>query len=289
MHFYPTGTMNRLLALLLLGLLTVPPLAVTPAMAAPKAELWSRWLQDDPDSKATVDHSAWAEFLQRHVRTGADGVNRVDYAAVGSADRTLLQGYLATLAAVRVSDLGRDEQCAYWINLYNALTLEVVLEHYPVASIRDIDISPGLFSQGPWGKKLITVEGEQVSLNDIEHRILRPIWRDPRIHYAINCAAIGCPNLQPRPFTGQTLDHALDLAAMTYVDSPRGMRIEAGKLYVSSIYVWFVDDFGGDDAGVIRHLMAYAAPATAMKLQTLDDIAGHSYDWRLNDAGLDGR
>ena len=122
------------------------------------------------------------------------------------------------MAAVRVSGLGRDEQCAYWINLYNALTLEVVLDHYPVDSIRDIDISPGLFSQGPWGKKLITVEGEQVSLNDIEHRILRPIWRDPRIHYAINCASLGCPNLQPRPFTGRTLDHALDLAAMRFVD-----------------------------------------------------------------------
>ena len=190
---------------------------------------------------------------------------------------------------MRVSGLGRDEQCAYWINLYNALTLEVVLDHYPVASIRDIDISPGLFSQGPWGKKLITVEGEPVSLNDIEHRILRPIWRDPRIHYAINCAAMGCPNLQPRPFTGRSLDHALDLAAMRFVDSPRGMQIEDGKLYVSSLYVWFVDDFGGDDAGVIHHLMAYAEPGTAMQLQKLDDIAGHSYDWRLNDAGPDGR
>ena len=76
---------------------------------------------------------------------------------------------------------------------------------------------------------------------------------------------------------------------MRYVDSPRGMRIEDGKLYVSSLYVWFVDDFGGDDAGVIHHLMAYAEPGTAMQLQKLDDIAGHSYDWRLNDAGPDGR
>ena len=279
--------MTRLLTYVLLGFLTVPLLAA-PALAGPRAELWPRWLQQDPSSTLTVDHSAWAAFLARHVHTGTDGVNRVDYGEVDSQDRALLQGYLAAMAAVPVSRLNRDEQGAYWINLYNALTVEVVLEHYPVASIRDIDISPGLFSQGPWRRKLITVEGEAISLDDIEHHILRPIWRDPRMHYALNCASVGCPNLQPQPYTGENLSHVLDLAAMAYVNSPRGLHFEDGKLCVSSIYMWYIDDFGGDDAGVIRHLMAYSEPSLAMRLQTLDEIDRHEYDWRLNDATKGG-
>lgn len=274
--------MTRLLALLIFGAL----LAVGPAAsAAPKAELWSRWQRHDAASVTTVDHAAWGRLLGRYVRPGKDGVNRFAYAEVTPADRAALDDYLAMLAAVPVSTLSRPEQLAYWLNLYNALTISVVLDHYPIRSIRDIDISPGLFSAGPWRLDLVTVEGEPLSLDDIEHRIVRPIWRDPRVHYALNCAAVGCPNLRPKPFAGRDLDHALDMAAMAYVSDPRGMRIEDGRLHVSSIYVWFIDDFGGDDAGVIRHLMAYAEPGVAMQLQKLDAIDSHSYDWSLNDAG----
>ena len=274
--------MIRLLVLLLLG----ASLATgSPAAAAPRAELWARWQQHDRSSVGVVDHAAWARLLTHYVRPGKDGVNRFAYAEVTPDDRAALAGYLALLAAVPVSKLNRREQLAYWLNLYNALTVSVVLDHYPVKSIRDIDVSPGLFGDGPWRLDLVTVEGEQLSLDDIEHRIVRPIWHDPRMHYGLNCAAIGCPNLQPRPFVGREIDHALDMAAMDYVNDPRGMQIRDGRLHVSSLYVWFIEDFGGDDAGVIRHLMAYAEPGVAMQLQKLDAIDGHSYDWRLNDAG----
>ncbi len=101
------------------------------------------------------------------------------------------------LAATSADRLRRAEQFPFWINLYNALTVKVVLDHYPVEIIRDIDISPGLFADGPWGKKLVTVEGEALSLDDIEHRILRPIWKDPRLHYVLNCAALGVPIFSP--------------------------------------------------------------------------------------------
>jgi Protein of unknown function, DUF547 len=281
--------MHRLLVVLLLGGLLAPPMAAAPAGAAPKAELWARWAAHDPRSTTRVDHGTWARFLQLYLRRGADGISRVDYGAVTAADRQELAGYVATLAAVPVSRLNRDEQMAYWINLYNALTIQVVLEHYPVKSIRDVDISPGLFSRGPWGKKLVAVEGEPLSLDDIEHRILRPIWRDPRLHYVVNCASLGCPDLPPRPLAANDLDHALDMAAIAFVNHPRGARIEGGELLVSSIYVWFEDDFGGDDAGVIRHLMAYADPHLAMRLQRVEEIGGDSYDWRLNDAGQGDR
>jgi hypothetical protein len=160
----------------------------------------------------------------------------------------------------------------------------VVLDHYPVESIRDINISPGLFTRGPWGRKLARVEGEELSLDDIEHRILRPIWRDPRVHYALSCGAVGCPNLQPEPFEAEQLERQLSEAAMDYVNDPRCISIEGDQLGLSSLYRWYQDDFGGTERDVINHLMAYAEPGLALKLQRFDRISGDGFDWRLNDA-----
>ena len=274
--------MARLLTLLLV-------LLTAPAAAAPRAELWDRWLAHDPAGTTRVDHEPWRGFLLTYLRPGEDGINRVAYAEVTAADHAALAAYLDSLARVEVDRLRRDEQMAFWINLYNALTVRVVLEHYPVASIREIDISPGLFSNGPWGARLVTVAGEPLSLDDIEHRILRPIWRDPRVHYAVNCAALTGPNLQPEPFAAASLDAMLDRAAIAFVNHRRGVSIGADGVRVSSIYRWFQADFGGDEAGVLRHLMAYAAPSLALTLQRLDAIQGYGYDWSLNDAASAGR
>ncbi len=254
------------------------------AEAAPKPDLWEHWVAHDEASIVTVDHSAWDRFLDTYVTTGADGINRVAYAGVAPQDRQSLTGYVALLAQAPVGGLRRAEQLALWLNLYNALTVMLVLDHYPVASILDIDISPGFFSNGPWDKKLVEVGGETVSLNDIEHRILRPIWKDPRIHYALNCAALGCPNLSRRAFTGDTVDAMLGEAARAYVNHPRGARIENGRLTVSSIYDWYEDDFGGGERGVIEHLKRYAGPALGAALAGIDDIDGDGYDWSLNEA-----
>ena len=253
------------------------------ALFAPRAELWERWTAHDPASAASIDHAAWDRFLETYLSKAKDGVNRVAYGRVTRADRQALNEYIAGLARKTISGYNRSEQLAYWINLYNALIVKVVLDHYPVKSIRDIDISPGWFSDGPWNKKLIKVENESLSLNDIEHRILRPIWRDARIHYAVNCAAAGCPNLQPMAFTAAGADDMLSGAAREYTNSPRGARIEGGSLIVSSIYVWFQEDFGDSDAGVIAHLKRYASPELQAKLAQTEGIGSHAYDWGLND------
>ena len=266
------------LALMLAGFVSVE------ALSAPRAELWERWTAHDPLATAEIDHTAWTDFLATYVSDGNDGVTRVAYAQVTNADTGALGTYLAQLAATPISRFNRAEQRAYWINLYNALTVKVVLDHYPVASIRDIDISPGLFADGPWGKELIEVEGEALSLNNIEHRILRPIWRDSRIHYTVNCAAIGCPNLPSVAFTAGNAEMLLEAAARAYVNHPRSSRIEDGKLVVSSIYVWFQEDFGDNDAGVIAHLKRYADRDLAAKLAAVERIGAHEYDWSLNDA-----
>jgi hypothetical protein len=264
---------------LTLLLLALPSLL----LAAPKADLWGYWAAHVPDSSISVDHSPWSAFLQRYVRQGPNGINRVDYKAVTAEDRDSLDSYLKRLTRTKVRSMSRVSQKPFWINLYNALTVQVILDHYPVESIRDIDISPGFFSSGPWGKKLVTIEGKKLSLNDIEHRILRPIWEDPRIHYAVNCASLGCPNLQTKAYTAENTRGLLDKAAREYINHPRGVTIEDGNLVVSSIYEWFQEDFGGSGAEVIGHLMRYAEPELKKKLKGLSNIDDDRYDWSLND------
>lgn len=256
------------------------------AHAAPASKLWARWEAHEPTSTAKIDHALWGDFLDRFLIETPDGINRIAYGQVGSKDRDQLDQYIESLTALPISTYNRSEQMANWVNLYNALTVQVILDHYPVDSIRDIDISPGLFSDGPWGKKLVTIEGERVALDDIEHQILRPIWRDPRIHYVVNCASLGCPNLHPQPFSAATLDQQMDQAARDFINHERGVNVERGRLVVSSIYEWFGEDFGDGDRDIIAHLKGYAAPDLAEKLSSISSIYDDRYDWRLNDVGI---
>lgn len=238
------------------------------------------------DPLKTPDHAPWGRLLQSRLTEGEGGApNRFDYGGLKASpeDRAALKAYIASLEAVDPEALSRDEAFAFWVNLYNALTVEVVVEHYPIASIRDIDISPGLFSNGPWGRKLVTVGGRELSLDDIEHGILRPEFGDPRVHYAVNCASVGCPDLAAEPYRGEDLDAMLDAAAGAYVNSPRGARVEGGKLTASSIFKWYMKDFGGTEAGVLAELRKYAAPALREKLENIAAVASYDYDWSLND------
>jgi hypothetical protein len=211
----------RLAALFLVSLIFLMTAALT-ARAAEPPPFWARWTAHDPASTLVIDHSAWTAFLQKYVGTDAEGVNRVAYRRVSKADRRSLDDYIVRLTLAPLATYPQSEQLAFWINLYNAVTLQTVLRHYPVASIRDIDISPGWFTPGPWEKKLVKVEGVSLSLDDIEHRILRPIWKDARLHYALNCASVGCPNLRREAFTGAGADDMLTEAAKAYVNDPRG-------------------------------------------------------------------
>ncbi len=190
------------------------------SLAAPLASLWQRWNAFNPESSVSIDHNHWHNWLGRFVTTSADGINRVAYGSVAPAERNQLKAYIADMTALQIGDYNRAQQRAYWINLYNALTIDIVLENYPLDSIRDI--SPGLFSSGPWRLKLAKIDGEKMTLDDTEHRILRPIWQDPRIHYAVNCASLGCPNLQVAAFTAENAESLLETSAREFINSPRG-------------------------------------------------------------------
>jgi hypothetical protein len=235
-------------------------------------------------AQAAPSHDAFTELLQRYVVVSGSGLNRVRYAAFKSGGRAALDRYVEGLAATRVSSLGARDAFAYWVNLYNAVTLQVVLEHYPVASIRDIDLGGGLFSRGPWKKELVTVEGQALSLDDIEHGILRKRYKDARVHYAVNCASVGCPDLAPRAYTGAALEAMLDEGARGFVNTPRGVRVEAGGIRASKIYSWFSEDFGSE-AQLRAHWRRHAGPSLATAIEGARRIAGYQYDWSLNDAG----
>ena len=252
------------------------------AQPAPKVQLWARWQEHDPASTRKIDHGVWDRLLKQFVVTHPSGINRVRYQDIRADEQKLLKNYLQTLQAMPISSYNRREQQAYWINLYNAFTVDLIVSRLPVTSIRDINISPGLLARGPWGAKLLIVESEKLSLDDIEHRILRPIWQEERIHYAINRASLGAPNLQPSAYTGENTEALLEKGAKEFINHVRGVALAGGKLKVSSIYVWFQEDFGGDAEGLMEHWRNYANPVLAAALEKYQGGLSHDYDWRLN-------
>lgn len=236
----------------------------------------------DPDA-------AYDALLRRYVVASADGVNRVDYARwyPNKTDRGALDAYVLAQASRKPSAMTRDEALAFWGNLYNAITLKVILDRYPVASIKDIKSSGGWLDfksyAGPWREPRVTVEGKPLSLDNIEHDIMRPTFKDPRVHYVVNCASFGCPNLMNRAWRSKTLEADLDAAARAFINHPRGVTVlPSGALKVSSIYRWFTADFGGDDASLIAHFKKFADPTLAASLTATTKIADDGYDWSLN-------
>ena len=270
--------MKRLIILSLVSFV----LYKTSGIAAPKSELWPRWQTHNAENREVIDHSAWGIILKKHLvssqlpteSSAPVGINLMEYGGVSKIDYDLLKIYLTTLEGISISSFSRPEQRAFWINLYNAATVNLILEHYPVESITNISFS--FFSFGPWDEELLTIEGEELSLNDIEHRILRPIWQDPRIHYALNCASIGCPNLQPIAFTAKNTDSLLETGASEYINHPRGAKKEDKKLWLSKIFEWYQDDYGGNEAGVLIHIQKYAK----------ENLANSLYEDELNRISL---
>lgn len=245
-------------------------------------DLWSKWLIFNPLSNEVIDHQLWQDFLSQHVKTNNEGIHLIDYPNIHEKELKILERYIRTMSTIPIQNYNRNEQLAFWINLYNALTVSVVARYYPVDSIQEIDISPGLFSIGPWGANLITVANTPLSLDDILNRIIRPIWNDPRTFYAINDASIGAPNLSQEAYKGNTLSSQLNTAAFSYINSLRGVQIIDNQLITSKIYDWYIDDFGGKEELVISHIELFADKELRKKLLKYKKINGYIYNWHLN-------
>ncbi|MEM8655593.1 MAG: DUF547 domain-containing protein [Pseudomonadota bacterium] len=275
--------MLRLLPALLIAL-TLTACMPVERLFAPKADLMSdRWLRIADTPGTEPDYAAYDAFLARYHLATDGGMARVRYDAVTGADKAALATFLTRMQQVNPATLNRNQQLAYWINLYNAQTIRVILDHYPVDSIRDI--GDGLLGLGPWADADLRVNGTALSLNDIEHGIVRPVFDDPRIHYALNCAATGCPNLAPQAWRAATLDTQLDAAEYAYIHDPRGITIaDDGTVTVSKIFGWFREDFGGSEASVLAYLTSRADPELRAALDAQNRIDTYAYDWSLNDA-----
>ncbi len=233
-------------------------------------------------AEGPIDLELYARLLESHTRSVDEVVGvRVDYRGLAKAPewKTLVH----QVSSARPSRLNRHGQIAYWINAYNILTIDLVLKHYPVSSIKDI----GSFFSPVWGVEVAKIEGQSISLDRIEHEILRPMG-DPRVHSAIVCASISCPPLSRTPFRPEALDADLEAAMRAWLASPeKGFRIDrrAGRITISKIFDWFEDDFDAG-GGVVDTIERYVADDDAHWLHSEGkkvSIRYFDYDWSLNE------
>jgi hypothetical protein len=224
-------------------------------------------------AEPVVDNSIYADLLKKYVSAG-----KVDYAGFKS-EEAKVDRYLKILENVDPEKLSRNEQFAFYTNAYNAWTIKLILSGYPgVTSIKDL----GSLLRSPWKKKFVRLDGEVITLDHIEHEILRPRFKDPRVHFAINCAAKSCPPLRPEPFSGANLDQQLDDMTRSFINDPKSYRLEDNELHVSRIFEWFSEDFKDDAFGFF---LKYATGDLLKKLKAKSDriiIKYLQYDWSLN-------
>ncbi len=220
-------------------------------------------------------HQTFDELLQKYVHG-----NRFDYEGIFNNKKDLQQlfDYVDLLEKQNTASWEKNDALAFWINLYNAATLELVLQNYPLKSIKDIG---GLFSS-PWKREVATVAGRKLNLDAIENDVIRKEFGDARIHFAVNCASIGCPPLANYAYSGKQLDAQLNENTKRALNDPNWVKITEDKLWVTKIFDWYKGDFEAD-AGSVRKFIAKFRPADqqiilddSRKIETMD------YNWNLN-------
>jgi hypothetical protein len=239
----------------------------------------SFWQTSDENNQQAIDHHLWGQLLNKYLHENINkDLHEFDYRNVTIQDKAQLSQYLQQMQAIDPRNYRKDVQLAYWANLYNALTIDIILKHYPLESIKEI----GDGFTGPWNIELIDVAGKPLTLNKIEHGILRALWQDNRVHYVINCASIGCPDLPRKALSGKNIERQLEHAAKRFVNQNKGVNFINGRLTLSSIYDWFLVDFGDNHDELLKHLSDYAKPKLKTQLTTYKDEIDFQYNWKLN-------
>ncbi|OBX25231.1 hypothetical protein A9996_10910 [Gelidibacter algens] len=213
----------------------------------------------------TIDHKQWNDLVQKHV----SDKGHVDYKGF-KKDEGALQSYLNDLAEnLPQKTWSKNAVLAYWINAYNVYTVKLILDNYPVKSIKEI--------KDPWGKKFFTLGNKKYSLEEIEHEILRKM-NEPRIHFAINCASFSCPNLSNQAFTAENMEQQLDAAAKHFVNDTSKNSISKDSVEISKIFDWFSGDFKKQGT-IIDFLNTYST----IKIDINAKVKYKSYNWNLNE------
>jgi hypothetical protein len=224
----------------------------------------------------TVHNTLYADLLKKYVQ---DGV--VNYQGLKNEEQKL-DGYLKALEATDTSKLSRDEQLAFYINAYNATTIKFILSAYPqIKSIWDLG-SRVIPWKSPFRKKIVRIEGKVISLDDLEHGMIRPRFKDPRVHFAVNCASKSCPPLISEPYQGSILDQQLNASTRAFLNNPERNRLDGNNLYVSKIFTWFAEDFNGDVIGFFMRFAEEEVKAKLMENRDKIKVKYLDYDWSLN-------
>jgi len=224
------------------------------------------------DTNFDHDYKKYDLFLNTHVSNG-----KVDYAKLknSSSDLDLVIVKLTGVTKEEFDTWTKSKQLAYLINLYNAATLDLVVDHYPLKSIKDIG--------KPWDKEVVTLHGNKISLNQLEHEVIRKNYNEARIHFALVCAAKGCPILINEAYTGNKLDTQLEDSTKTFLSIPDKNKIDDDNqvIMISPIFDWYADDFKGKSGSVV----AFIAPYYSKNAEDLKSyqIKYTNYDWSLND------
>ncbi len=224
-----------------------------------------------------IKHEAWTKLVKQHINE--QGL--VDYKGF-IKDKAELQSYLDYLSANAPGEQWtKEEKIAYWLNAYNAFTIKLIIDHYPVKSIKDLGPKRQIiFINTPWDKKFFEINGKTMTLNRIEHRILRKIYKEPRIHFALNCASMSCPKLRREAYEGAKLDAQLTDQAKDFMKDPTRNQPNASKPKLSSIF-----DFYGMDMKkwTGKTLIAYINQYSPTQIKEDADIEYLDYDWSINE------
>ena len=228
---------------------------------------------------AAFDHSLWDSILKTHVENG-----RVDYSTLSADPR--LDAYLESLNQAEETQLAsREEKIAFWTNAYNAYTLKLIVNHLPVSSIMDIKLEG---YETPWEIPFVKVAGKELTLDHIENGILRPRWPDPRIHYALVCAARSCPKLRNEAYTAGKLETQLDDQGEWFLANRNAFNIRKKQARLSKVFEWYAGDFGQSQKELLLTIAPHAAPevSDALEKDPKDwKISFSEWDWRLNKRG----
>ncbi|API87754.1 hypothetical protein F7310_02920 [Francisella uliginis] len=266
-------------------MLVILALIATSLNAAPSAKLWGYWDKSDQSSQAKIDFKSWQAFLDKYVVQKGDQTF-VNYRDVSKKDKQNLNKAINTYSKLDILKYNKNQQLAYWINMYNMLTIRVILQHYPVKSITDIDKSWFGYSK-VWDQNVVKINSKELTLNDIEHRIVRPIWHDPRVHSAVNCASISCPNLSKQAYQGGQINAQLNKSFATWVNSSKGFELRNNNIYISKIFDWYGSDFGNQTH--MRQFIAKYLTSKVKKEAILNEnktIYYQNYNWNLNQLSI---
>jgi Protein of unknown function, DUF547 len=255
---------------ILLGLLT---LLLTPTHAAemPSKGILKQWSYHDPNATKTIDHTAWDKFLRRYV-IKQRGINRVRYVDVSTQQRNRLYDYIWLLSKKQIHEYNRKEQLVYWINLYNALVVKMILEQYPIESLKEIHATANLFQHTPMDAHRVRISHVSLSLNEIKDDIILANWKDERLLYALSSGTLGSPPLLNRAYSVKHLEQQLTEVVTHYVNSPRALKIIDQHLILSKVYQQNLKLFGFSNQNILTHLRKYANPALRYHLRNIKHI-----------------